>query len=306
MIVALVIFAIGGGLFVLAGLGQRTEVAVDDPEEYLRSLDYALDEADEFQQLLAEPFLGRVLRPLGGRALSTIANLLPTNYRDKIRRKLLLAGLSRQYRAEEIITAQVLLAVVVFILALLYTSVAAPSSLVSVASLIGGPVIGALLPSVWLDRKLRERQEGILKDLPDTLDLLAISVEAGLGFEGALAVVCEHFSSPLAAEFSRTLKEMELGLPRREALQNLKKRTEVPELSNFVLALTQADALGMPVGRVLKTQAAEMRTKRQQWAREKAGKLPVKILFPLVVFIFPTVFVITLGPAASQILNTFG
>ena len=112
--------------------------------------------------------------------------------------------------------------------------------------------------------------------------------------------MCEHFDSPLADEFSRTLKEMELGLPRREALQNLKRRTEVPELSNFVLALTQADALGMPIGRVLKTQAAEMRLKRRQWAREKAAKLPVKILFPLVLFIFPPVFVVVLGPAVVR------
>ena len=94
---------------------------------------------------------------------------------------------------------------------------------------------------------------------------------------------------------------MELGLPRREALQNLKRRTEVPELSNFVLALTQADALGMPIGRVLKTQADEMRKKRRQWAREKAAKLPVKIMFPLVLFIFPPIFVVVLGPAASEI-----
>jgi tight adherence protein C len=145
----------------------------------------------------------------------------------------------------------------------------------------------------------------LLKDLPDTLDLLAISVEAGVGFEGALGVVCEHFDSPLADEFSRTLKEMELGLPRRDALQNLKKRTEVPELSNFVLALTQADVLGRPIGRVLKTQASEMRTKRRQWAREKAAKLPVKILFPLILFIFPPVFIIVLGPAAAQIGRSF-
>lgn len=94
---------------------------------------------------------------------------------------------------------------------------------------------------------------------------------------------------------------MELGLPRREALQNLKRRTEVPELSNFVLALTQADALGMPIGRVLKTQAGEMRLKRRQWAREKAATLPVKIMFPLVLFIFPPLFVVVLGPAASSI-----
>ena len=119
-------------------------------------------------------------------------------------------------------------------------------------------------------------------------------------------VVCDNFTSPLADEFARTLREMELGLPRREALQNLKKRTEVPELSNFVLTLTQADALGMPVGRVLKTSAGEMRSKRRQWAREKAAKLPVKILFPLVLFIFPAIFVVLLGPAASDIGGAFG
>jgi tight adherence protein C len=141
--------------------------------------------------------------------------------------------------------------------------------------------------------------------MPDTLDLLAISVEAGVGFEGALAVVCENFDSPLADEFSRTLREMELGLSRREALQNMKRRTEVPELSNFVLALTQADALGMPIGRVLKVQADEMRTRRQQWAREKAAKLPVKILFPLILFIFPAIFVVVLGPAAAEIGKAF-
>ena len=118
-------------------------------------------------------------------------------------------------------------------------------------------------------------------------------------------MVCDNFDSPLADEFSRTLREMELGLPRREALQNLKKRTEVPELSNFVLTLTQADALGMPIGRVLKTQADEMRMKRQAWAREKAAKLPVKILFPLVLFIFPAIFVVLLGPAASDIKGAF-
>jgi tight adherence protein C len=165
------------------------------------------------------------------------------------------------------------------------------------------PVAGAQLPRSWLERQVEDRKDAIRRDLPDTLDLLAISVEAGLGFEGALGVVCENFQSPLAEEFARTLREMELGLPRREALHNLKRRTEVPELSNFVLTLTQADALGMPVGRVLKGAAEEMRSKRRQWAREKASKLPVKILFPLVLFIFPSIFVVLLGPAASQILD---
>jgi tight adherence protein C len=303
--VALLVFAAGAGALIAAGLAQRGTLAVDDPEAYLRSLDGDLEEADEFQQMLNEPFLSRVLRPFGSKALGSIAGLLPTNYRDGVRQKLVYAGLVGRYRAEEIITGQVLAAGGLFVLALAYTVFTQPKTSYAVIALVFLPMLGALLPTVWLNRKIEERRGAILKDLPDTLDLLAISVEAGVGFEAALAIVCEHFDSPLADEFSRTLKEMELGLPRREALQNLKKRTEVPELSNFVLALTQADALGMPIGRVLKTQATEMRMKRRQWAREKAAKLPVKILFPLILFIFPTIFVIVLGPAADQIGRSF-
>lgn len=164
--------------------------------------------------------------------------------------------------------------------------------------------VGAILPRTWLRRRQDERQSSIRKDLPDVLDLLAISVEAGVGFEGALEVVTRHFDSPLGVELSRTLREMELGLPRREALQNLKRRVEVPELSNFVLILVQADALGMPIGRVLRTQATEMRSKRRQWAREKAGQLPVKLLIPLVLFILPALFVVVLGPAVPSIMQT--
>jgi tight adherence protein C len=305
MAAALIFFACGAAALIYAGLTNRAVVAVDDPEAYLRSLDVDVDETDEFQQLLAEPFLRRVLRPLGSRALGSIAALLPSNYRDGIRQRLVFAGLSGRYRPEEIITAQFLLGIVGFALALGYAVLAHPSTGLALILLIVLPGLGAAYPNARLSSAMRNRQERLLKDLPDTLDLLAISVEAGVGFEGALGIVCEHFDSPLADEFSRTLKEMELGLPRRDALQNLKKRTEVPELSNFVLALTQADVLGMPIGRVLKTQASEMRTKRRQWAREKAAKLPVKILFPLILFIFPPVFVIVLGPAAAQIGQSF-
>jgi tight adherence protein C len=306
MAAAIVFFVAGAAVLIYAGLtANRAVVASDDPEAYLRSLDYDFEEVDEFQQLLAEPFLRRVLRPLGSKALGSIAQLLPTNYRDGIRQKLVYSGLAGRYRPEEIITAQVLLASIGFLVALVYGLLAEPSTGMALVLLIGLPTIGAIYPNVRLTSAMRARQDALRKDLPDTLDLLAISVEAGVGFEGALGIVCEHFDSPLADEFSRTLKEMELGLPRRDALQNLKKRTEVPELSNFVLALTQADVLGMPIGRVLKTQATELRSKRRQWAREKAAKLPVKILFPLILFIFPPVFVIVLGPAAAQIGNSF-
>jgi tight adherence protein C len=296
-----VALAAAGIVAVAAGFMGRSAPATDDAEAYLRSLDVDLEEADEFAQLLKVPFITRVLRPIGARTAGTFATLLPSNYRDKIHLKLVHAGISGQYRAEEIVTGQALAAAVGLLAALGLNAVRGgpPSQQLLILLLL--PAAGALLPSAWLNRKVQERHDAILRDLPDTLDLLAISVEAGVGFEGAIGVVCEHFNSPLAEEFSRTLKEMELGLPRREALQNLKRRTEVPELSNFVLALTQADALGMPIGRVLKTQAAEMRLKRRQWAREKAAKLPVKIMFPLVLFIFPPVFIVVLGPAFSEI-----
>lgn len=295
--------ASAGLVAVVAGFQGRTASAdgLDDPESYLRSLEVDVDEPDEFAQLLREPFIARVLRPIGSRAAGGLAGLLPTNYRDRVHLKLVHAGISGQIRAEEVVTGQMLAGILGLLLAILLNWVrdAPPSQQLLILLLL--PAAGVLLPSAWLSRKVEERRDALLRDLPDTLDLLAISVEAGVGFEGALGIVCEHFESPLAQEFSRTLKEMELGLPRREALQNLKRRTEVPELSNFILALTQADALGMPIGRVLKTQAGEMRLKRRQWAREKAAKLPVKIMFPLVLFIFPPVFLVVLGPAFSEI-----
>jgi tight adherence protein C len=302
-----VLLLMAGGCVALYGVSQRgLTPAGEAADDYLRSLDLdADDEADQFKALLAQPFLSRVVRPMSASLLSLLGGILPGNYRDKMHHALTRAGLAGQFRAEEIISLQVLGGIGGGLLGaflLLSNTVGGGGGLLAAIVL---PIIGVQLPKSWVDRKVEERMASILRDLPDTLDLLAISVEAGVGFEGALAVVCENFSSPLADEFARTLREMELGLPRREALQNLKKRTEVPELSNFVLTLTQADALGMPVGRVLKTSADEMRSKRRQWAREKAAKLPVKILFPLVLFIFPSIFVVLLGPATSQILNSF-
>jgi tight adherence protein C len=293
----------GAALAVVGYVNARRPAT--DAIEYLGSLDDVDDLADEFSQRLALPFISRVIRPLSGRALRGVGRFTPANHLDGIHRQLLLAGLSASIRAEEFLTLQAVFTGLSTLAAIGWVVFAQPSPRMGMLALIGAPVIAFLLPQAWLSRKVEERQAAVLKDLPDTLDLLAISVEAGMGFEGAIEIVCRHFQSPLADEFSRTLKEMELGLPRRDAFQNLKRRTEVPELSNFVLAITQADALGIPIGRVLKTQASEMRSKRRQWAREKAGKLPVKILFPLILFIFPAILVILLGPAGSSIKKAF-
>lgn len=279
---------------------RRPSLAVGD---YLRDLDGppGADGADAYERQLAEPFFVRVVRPITGAMADRVRQLAPSHYLETTHRKLLLGGLTATMRAEEFVTAQVVATGVLTVSSLGYVLLAQPPVRMALLLLILAPMVGLLGPPAWLSRKVGERQGAILRDLPDTLDLLAISVEAGMGFEGALAIVCQHFDSPLATEFARTLREMELGLPRKEAFTNLKRRTDVPELSNLVLALLQADALGIPIARVLKTQAHEMRNKRRQWAREKAGKLPVKMLFPLVLFVFPSILIVILGPAAGGI-----
>ena len=297
------VFLAGAGVLVMV-VGFAGAKPAGDVGQYLQDLDEDVKFTNEFDKKLADPFIVRVTRPLGG-LVGRIGRLTPRNYLDQIHRKLLLSGLTGTMRAEEFVVAQIASTGLLTMAALLYAALGHPSGRVSLLLIILAPLTGLLLPTAWLSRKVGERQGAILKDLPDTLDLLAISVEAGMGFEGALAIVCQHFHSPLAEEFARTLHEMELGLPRRDAFQNLKRRTEVPELSNFVLALLQADALGIPIGRVLKTQATEMRNKRRQWAREKAAKLPVKMLFPLVLFVFPAIMVVILGPAAAGISQAF-
>jgi len=296
--------AVGGVGAIAFGtlMARRTAGGV---EQYLHELDEGdLPVTDEFERRLSEPFLVRVVRPMTGGVWSLLTRLTPGSYLENVHKKILVAGLSSTLRAEEFVVGQAISGLLFTLMAVAYVVLAHPAGKWALISLVLIPSIGLVAPQSWLSRKVNDRKMAIRKDLPDTLDLLAISVEAGMGFEGALDIVCQHFSSPLAEEFARTLREMELGLPRKDAFQNLKRRTQVPELSNFVLAILQADALGIPVGRVLRTQAMEMRAKRRQWAREKAAKLPVKILFPLMAFIFPSIMVVIIGPGASGIMKS--
>jgi tight adherence protein C len=166
-----------------------------------------------------------------------------------------------------------------------------------------GPV-GFFYPDVWLRRHQRERAAEIRRALPDSLDLMAISVEAGVGLEGALARAAEDLGGALGEEYSRLLREMQLGASRREAFTEMRRRIDVPEMTSFVMALLQADSLGIAVGKVLRTQANEQRTKRRQRAREQAAKTPVKILFPLIFGIFPALLIVILGPAIIRIMGT--
>ena len=176
------------------------------------------------------------------------------------------------------------------------------------AALLAALFLGALgffVPDYALTLKGRSRRERIQADLPDALDLLAVSVEAGLGFDGAVAKLSEHMEGPLAEEFGLTLSEMRIGESRQEALKRMAERVDAPELSAFVRAIIQADTLGTTLGRILRVQATDSRLRRQAAAEERAMKAPIKMLFPTVLFIFPAMFLVILGPAILNIQELF-
>ena len=158
-------------------------------------------------------------------------------------------------------------------------------------------IVGFFGPSYWVTLKGRRRQDAVSADLPDALDLLAVSVEAGLGFDGAIQKLTEHMEGPLIDEFELALGEMRVGESRSEALKRMAERVPAQEMASFVRAIVQADQLGISLGRLLRVQATDARLKRQAAAEEKAMKAPIKMLFPLVMFIFPAMFIVILGPA---------
>jgi tight adherence protein C len=168
---------------------------------------------------------------------------------------------------------------------------------------LGG--VGYLIPDALISGKADRRQKELAKTFPEALDLLAITVEAGLGLEAAFQVVTEDLTGPLAEELTRMLREIELGVSRREALGGLRERVDVAEVSAFVVALIQADRMGIAIAEVLRVQASQARLARRQHAREMAAKPPVKILFPVIFAILPALFVITLGPAGLAIVSAF-
>jgi tight adherence protein C len=162
-------------------------------------------------------------------------------------------------------------------------------------------IISVLIPSTLLKGRINTRKRKMTFELPDILDLMTVSVEAGLGFDAALGKITETAKGELVKELQITIREIQLGKSRREALTHMSKRCDIPDISNFVTSFVQADQLGVSIGRILRVQADQMRDKRKQRAREQAMKAPVKMLIPMVFFIFPTIFVVILGPAMIQI-----
>jgi len=256
------------------------------------------------QAELAAPLSQRLLGPVGQSLTKVARKVTPGTMVARLRQNTSLAGLGSLgvEGALALKTAGAALGALIFPLLLALIGVSAGNVV-----LLGciGAAIGFMLPDVFIAQRGRKRQAEIRKALPETLDLLAIAVGAGMGLEAAIELVIQRLPGPLGQEFYRILQELSLGVSRREAFGSLRTRTEVDELSTFALILTQADALGTPLSVVLKSQAAEMRMLRRQRAREQGAKTPVALLFPLLLGIFPALMLVVIGPAVISIMKAF-
>lgn len=257
------------------------------------------------EDTLAKPLSERAVAPLVLGVGRFLRRFTPVGYLEKTQRKLVLAGNPGNLDAPAFTVIKLVTTVAGLILAF-FTQGLANSGLQRVALFVLPIILGFFGPDAWLSRKVDERRVTMQKALPDVLDLLVISVEAGLGFDAALARVVGTVPGPLSEEFFRMLQETRVGVSRRDAMRHLMDRTDLDELRSFLLAMLQAEAFGVAIARVLRVQADEMRVKRRQRAQEKAFASPVKLVFPLVFCIFPSLFIVLLGPAGLQIADTFG
>jgi len=248
---------------------------------------------------LVLPFSDRILRPTIQGFGRGLANMLPANFLASIQRSLIMAGSSMT--AATFVTLWAICTALFAGLAIIAVASLGGVSAQGFLGLLVMATIGFSLPLFWLRTAVRSRQRLITKSLPDALDLITTCVEAGLGLDAALAKVGEQMKGPLAEELSQTLREVSMGRLRREALSDLGERTGVAELISFVNAVIQAEQLGVSIGHVLKVQSDQMRTHRRQRAERLAHEAPIKMLFPLVLCIFPAFMLVILGPAVIRI-----
>jgi tight adherence protein C len=295
------------GAFCLAGAAYLVGEAVTLPARERRSSVSRAANYGKVRALLGQrqlPFSQRVLVPIGDRLAGFTLKLHPKTTTDGVSTKLLAAGLGRKIAPTTFLALKSGFAVGGALLGAIFGgAVTGPSGVLFCALALGG--IGFIAPDFVVSAKARSRKDNIRAELPDALDLMAVSVEAGLGFDGAIAKLTEHMHGPLADEFALTLSEIKIGETRQTALKKLAERTGTPELSSFVRSIIQADQLGISLGRILRVQATDSRLKRQAAAEEKAMKAPIKMLFPTVLFIFPAMFLVILGPAFLNLSKIF-
>lgn len=289
----------------LVYIGLREDRDMDPLQERLvqygdRELPESLEEIE-----LSISFKDRVIVPMVRALAEVVQKVTPQRQLEQSRRKLELAGLTTD-------PSTFFLQRIVFLVllgiggALLGFVVRKEALTMALAYTGGGAALGYYFPVLSINGKISRRQEGITKALPDALDLLVICVEAGLGFDMAMGKVFEKWENDLALAFGRVLREIQLGRLRREALKDMADRMDVPDVNTFTAAIIQADQLGVSMASILRVQSDQMRTKRRQRAQEKAQQAPVKMMIPMVLLIFPSIWIVLMGPAVLKIMDTSG
>src|SRR5215212_4602538 len=286
---------------VMIALGLATSTR-DDPLR-ARLTQLGAMKAKALQELeLQQPFFDRTFKPLAARLSGFVARMTSSSFSERTEKRLAMAGNPGDMRVSDWLGMKAIASGgafgVMFILIGVLGGQLVTGFLIGVVSL----GIGFILPEFWLSGRVKKRQKGILLKIPDALDLLTISVRAGLAFDAALGKVVEKMEGPLVDEFRRALAEVRVGKARRDALRDIVPRTEVIPLTNFIGAIIQAEQLGVSISKVLQVQSEQLRIERRQRAEEMAAKAPIKMLFPLVGCIFPSLFIVILGPAIILII----
>jgi tight adherence protein C len=303
-ILPIVVAAVAAGAILLIVLGLGGSAPVDPVQARLTQL--GTMQAKNLEELeLQAPFIERTLRPLAAGRSGRMSRVASTSFTEKTEKRLALAGNPGDLRVADWLGIKAISAIVFGILFFFLFAIVGvlgfPFAIGAGFGIIGA-LLGYTIPEFWLGGRVKKRQKAILLMIPDALDLLTISVRAGLGFDAALGKVVEKLEGPLTEEFRRALAEVRVGKARREALRDIVPRTEVGPLTNFIGAIIQAVQLGVSISKVLQVQSEQLRIERRQRAEEQAAKAPIKMLFPLVGCIFPSLFIVILGPAIILIM----
>lgn len=257
------------------------------------------------EEQLKRSALVRLALPFAGKVVGLLARYTPIDLPRRVNRLIVLAGNPPGWTAERIVAFKIILGIAGLVGGLVVATLLPISGMLVIGVVVLFALLGYTVPSAQISAKASKRQKEIRKSLSDTMDLLTISVEAGLGFDAALNQVVKNVPGALSEEIGRMLQEMQIGASRADAFRNLGERTEVPELDGFVLSMIQADKFGVSIANVLRNQSKELRQKRRQRAEEQAQKVPVKLLFPMIFMVLPAMFIVILGPGALKVFEFF-
>ena len=288
-------------LFIIISFLQKDKISINSRLKKIsrKNVGYHLDEE------LNQPLYKRVFKPLIEDISKGLVRITPKEMLNNFEKKIIMAGSPYDFTIKEWSNIQAVLIIVLPAISSFLGMIKGFDPRKTLFLILVEVFLGFIIPNLFLTKKIQDRKKSVLKTLPDIIDFLTVSVEAGLGFDGALAKVVDKMPGETANEFDRVLQEMKMGKPKKEALKEMSNRVGLPDLTTFIGSIIQADQLGVSIGNVLRIQSEQMRQKRRQRAQEKAMKAPIKMLLPMVFFIFPTIFTVLIGPVVIKMIKVF-